>query len=128
EAVADELVVARALQGGDVLEARLDEVLAGQAVEAAHTAIGGTAIKLAFRRLAVDRLFVGTDRSREGQSKGNDCCECTLHDAETLTEPSSMTMPVKTTPVSTLRRRIRSPAEPDSSVTPETVISSGPWR
>src|SRR5690606_16448888 len=97
-------------------------------VVAVHAAIGRTAIEVACRLGAVRKRFVGTGRASkaEAEAEAERKDQCAHHDSETLMEPSPITVPVKTTPLSMLRTLTRSPAAPACNGTPATEISRIP--
>src|SRR3569623_954324 len=127
-AIADELVVARALQLGDVLDARRD--LAGRqrawpGRDPEHALGGGrivfrivvdTAIflrelPLGLGRQPIRECRLQADGGAQQKNKG------AHHEAPTLMVPSAITVPERILPLSVLRILIWSPAAPGCSVT-----------
>ena len=138
QAVADELVVAGALQLRQVLDARghlSGRQRARPAGHLEHAAGGGRVVGRLVEHAAVlggDRLAglcrqavgeAGLRAERGGEREGK---RPHLHEAPTRTVPSVITVPVMTLPLSTLRTLTRSPAEPGCRLTPAAEMVSGP--
>ena len=114
EAVADELVRPRAVDVDDVLDA------------------DGAARRLRIARCIGDRLarpvrdeVGGADRRGDRQRRQQRECQAQLH-PDTLTVPSSPTMPDTMTPLSALRTWTVSPALAERSATPRPVMNRPP--
>src|SRR5690606_32312798 len=124
-----ELVVARRLELGDVLDAR-NRAAAVRKCRGAALRDGRIAhLTFAGIAAAVPAAFqhVGRGERRGGEHGGQKDRDAPHHVALTRMVPSASTTPVKITPLSILRARTTSPTEPGWSGTAVSEMTSAPW-
>ncbi len=132
EAVADELVVAGALQLGDILDAGCRAVRRQLGAGRGELRIGARLLADRYainrrreagvdedavaghsRREVLNEISAGSGTAQPAQAPSRNAVErMTDHEAPTLIEPSAMTVPEKTLPLSMLRTLTKSPAAP----------------